>query len=80
MWSWILVAGTMLTLMNAWGRSQPLLPAHDQPTHVAQQAAGPVSPFHRLRMQTEQGNVEAQSNSTLVAFTMPPTSQPWTSR
>ena len=59
MWSWIIVAGTML-LMNACGSSRPLPTVQDRPTQVAKQAAGPVSPIQRLRMQAEQGNVEAQ--------------------
>jgi len=60
MWSWIIVACTMLLLMNACGSSRPLPTAQDKPTQVAQQAAGSVSPIQRLRMQAERGNVEAQ--------------------
>ena len=60
MWSWIMVAGMMLLLMNACGNSRPLPTAQDKPTQVARQAAGPVSPIQRLRMQAERGNVEAQ--------------------
>jgi TPR repeat protein len=60
MWSWIMVAGTMLLLMNACGSSRPLPTAQDKPTQVAKQAAGSVSPIQRLRMQAERGSVEAQ--------------------
>jgi len=60
MWSSIIVACTMLVLMNACGSSRPLRAAQDKPTQVAPQAAGPVSPIQRLRMQAERGNVEAQ--------------------
>ncbi len=60
MWSSIMVACTMLLLMNACGSSRPLRAAQDKPTQVAPQAAGPASPIQRLRMQAERGNVEAQ--------------------
>ena len=60
MWSWIIVAGTMLLSMNACGSSGPLPTAQDKPTQVAQQAGGPGSSVQRLRMQAERGNVEAQ--------------------
>jgi hypothetical protein len=60
MWNLIVVACTMLVLMNACGNARPLRAAQDQPTHVALQAAGPVSPIQRLRLQAERGNVEAQ--------------------
>lgn len=61
MWSWIMVAGTMLVLMNACGSTPPLPTAQDKPTHVVKQASEPVSPIlQRLRMQAERGNVEAQ--------------------
>jgi TPR repeat protein len=50
----------MLVLLNACGNARPLRAAQDQPTHVALQAAGPVSPIQRLRLQAERGNVEAQ--------------------
>jgi len=60
MWSWIIVAGTMLLLMNSCGSSGPLPTAQDKPTQVAKQAGGPGSSIQRLRMQAEQGNVEAQ--------------------
>jgi TPR repeat protein len=60
MWSWIIVACTMLLLMNSCGSSRPLPTAQDKPTQVAKQAAGSVSPMQRLRMQAERGNVEAQ--------------------
>ena len=60
MWSWIMVTSTMLLLMNACGSSQPRPTVQDKPTQIAKQAAGPVSPIQRLRMQAERGNVEAQ--------------------
>ena len=60
MWSWIIVACTMLLLMNACGSSRPLPTAQDNPTQVAKQVAGSVSPIQRLRMQAERRNVEAQ--------------------
>jgi TPR repeat protein len=60
MWSRIIVAGTMLLLMNACGSSQPLPTAQDRPTQVAKQAAGSNAPIQRLRVQAERGNVEAQ--------------------
>jgi len=60
MWSWIIVAGTMLLLMNSCGSSQPLPTAQDKPTQSAKQAAGPGSSIQRLRLQAERGNVEAQ--------------------
>ena len=60
MWGWIIAACTMLLLMNACGSSQPLPAAQDKSTQVAPQAAEPVSPIQRLRMQAERGNVEAQ--------------------
>jgi hypothetical protein len=55
-----MVAGTMLLLMNACGGSGPLPKAQDQPPHAAKQAGRPGSSIQRLRMQAEQGNVEAQ--------------------
>ena len=60
MWSWIIVSGMMLFLMNACGSSQPLPTAQDEPTQVVKQAAGPSSSIQRLRMQAERGNLEAQ--------------------
>ena len=60
MWSWIIVAGMMLLLMNACGNSRPLPTAQDKSTQVVLQAAGPSSSIQRLRMQAERGNVEAQ--------------------
>jgi uncharacterized protein len=60
MWSWILVACTMLLLMNSCGRSRPLPAAQDKSTQIAPQAAGSVSPVQRLRMQAQRGDVEAQ--------------------
>jgi TPR repeat protein len=60
MWSWIMIACTMLLLMNACGSSRPFPTAQDKPTQVVKQAAGPNSSIQRLRMQAEQGNVEAQ--------------------
>jgi TPR repeat protein len=60
MWSWIIIACTMLLLMNACGSSPPLPTAQDKPTQVAQQAAEPVPSIQRLRLQAERGNVEAQ--------------------
>jgi len=60
MWSWIIVAGTVLLLMNACGSSRPLPTAQDRPTQAAKQAAGSNSLIQRLRMQAERGNVEAQ--------------------
>ena len=60
MWSWIIVACTMLSMMNACGSSRPLPTAQDKPTQIVQQAAGSVSPIQRLRMQAERGDVEAQ--------------------
>ena len=60
MWSWIIVACTMLLLMISCGSSQPLPTAQDKPNQVNKQAAGSVSPIQRLRMQAERGNVEAQ--------------------
>lgn len=60
MWSWIIVAGTMLVLMNACGSAPPLPTTQDRSTQVAKQAAGSGSSIQRLRMQAERGNVEAQ--------------------
>ena len=60
MWSWIMVAGTMLLLMNACSSSGPLPTVQEKPTQVARQAGGPGSSIQRLRMQAEHGNVEAQ--------------------
>ena len=60
MWSWIMVACTMLVLMNACGSTQPLPTTQDRSTQVAKQAAGSGSSIQRLRMQAERGNVEAQ--------------------
>lgn len=60
MWSWIIVACTMLLLMNSCGSSRSLPTAQDKPTQVVKQAAGPVSPIQRLRAQAERGNVESQ--------------------
>jgi len=58
--SWIIVAGTMLLLMNSCGSLQPLPTAQDRPTQPAKQTAGSDSPIQRLRTQAERGNVEAQ--------------------
>jgi len=60
MWSWIIVAGMMLLLMNACGNSRPLPTVQDKSTNVVLQTAGPSSSIQRLRMQAERGNVEAQ--------------------
>ena len=60
MWSWMVLACTMLLLMNACSSSRPLSTAQDKPIQVVQQAAGPVSPIQQLRTQAERGNVEAQ--------------------
>ena len=60
MWSWIIVAGMMLLLMNACGNSRPLPTVQDKSTHVVLQTAGPSSSIQRLRMQAERGNIEAQ--------------------
>jgi uncharacterized protein len=60
MWSWMVLAGTMLLLMNACGSSRPLSTAQDKPNQVVQQATGQVSPIQQLRTQAERGNVEAQ--------------------
>ena len=60
MWSWIIVAGMMLLLMNACGNSRPLPTVQDKSTHVVLQTVGPSSSTQRLRMQAERGNVEAQ--------------------
>ncbi len=60
MWSWIVVAGTMLVLMNACANSWSLPTAQDKPTQVAQQSGEPISSIQRLRVQAERGNVEAQ--------------------
>jgi TPR repeat protein len=60
MWSWILVACTMLVLMNACGSAPPLPTTQDRSTQAAKQAARSGSSIQRLRMQAEGGNVEAQ--------------------
>ena len=60
MWSWIIVAGTMLLLINACGNSRPLPMAQDKPTQVVKQPAGPSASIQRLRMQAERGNIEAE--------------------
>jgi uncharacterized protein len=60
MWSWIVVAGTMLVLMNSCGSSRPLPAAQGNPTQSAMQTAEPGSSIQRLRVQAERGNVEAQ--------------------
>jgi len=60
MFSWIMVACTMLLLMNACGNSRPLPIAQDKPMQVAKQEAGPSASIQRLRMQAEKRNVEAQ--------------------
>lgn len=60
MWSWTIVAGSMLVLMNACGSSPVLPTAQAQPTQVAQQAGKPISSIQRLRMEAERGSIEAQ--------------------
>jgi len=60
MWSWIMVAGMMLLLMNACGNSRPVPTAQDKSSQVVKQAAGSSSVIQRLRMQAERGHVEAQ--------------------
>jgi TPR repeat protein len=56
----MVLACTMLLLMNACGSSRPLSTAQDKPIQVVQQATGQVSPIQQLRTQAERGNVEAQ--------------------
>ena len=60
MWSWMIVAGAMLLLMNACASPPSFPTAQEKPTQVAKQASGSVSPIQRLRMQAERGDVEAQ--------------------
>ncbi len=60
MWSWIIVAGMMLLLMNACGNSRPLPTVQDKSSQVVKQAAESSSSIQRLRMQAERGNVETQ--------------------
>jgi hypothetical protein len=60
MWSWIIVAGATLLLMSACGSSRPPSAAQDRSTQFAAQPARAVVPIQRLRMQAEQGNIEAQ--------------------
>jgi TPR repeat protein len=56
----MMVAGTMLVLMNACGSAPPHPTTQERSTQVAKQAAGSGSSIQRLRMQAERGNVEAQ--------------------
>lgn len=60
MWSWIIVACATLLLMSAGGSSRPPSAVQDRSTQFAAQTAREVFPIQRLRMQAEQGNIEAQ--------------------
>jgi uncharacterized protein len=60
MWSWIIVAGGTLLLMSACASARPPSAAQDRSTQFASQTAREVFPIQRLRMQAEQGNIEAQ--------------------
>lgn len=66
MWSWIIVASTILLSMNACGGSRSLPATQDRSPLIAKQGTVLAAPIQQLHRQAEQGDAEAQFNLGLL--------------